>query len=536
MLTTLLFVLASSLATVQCLRSRIAPRRTSWTKLSSTQAEYALLFDCDGVIVETEELHRIAYNKAFEKFKLTLPGEVPMNWDVHYYDKLQNTVGGGKAKMRYFFTHDAATACGMSENPAGGVWPVCKNPYASEPHSDEEKTALIDRLQDAKTEFYCSIVENMATARPGVLDLMDAAIADPRFKVGICSAATKAGFEQVVNSLVGKERLGRLDVVLAGDDVKNKKPDPEIYNTARAMLGMDKSQCIVVEDSIVGLKAAKAAGMKCIITFTSSTAKEDFRGLGADEVLPDMQGYRLADVLKHFLPSEVTEDAEKTTEKAAGKDDTASVETAQSPVEAEVSDSEETVHAASESDLSHPEAAATMVEPVDVAPAVPETAEGAPSLEGVESESAVSAPAASEVAVAAPVEASLSQPETAPTEQTDSASAAGEAVELIPALSQPESVVSAEKAETASHESAHTESEAATATHAETDAAHPSSSSAEATSVVHVESSVDVSADLTPRVAEEGLSIEDDVTTAPIPEPEPVFAGWGVGFMRSKRD
>ena len=49
-----------------------------------------------------------------------------------------------------------------------------------------------------------------------------------RFKVGICSAATRAGFDKLVNSIVGVERLSKLDIVVAGDDVSAKKPDPMV--------------------------------------------------------------------------------------------------------------------------------------------------------------------------------------------------------------------------------------------------------------------------------------------------------------------
>jgi hypothetical protein len=73
----------------------LAPRR----RLEATRAaassppapNWALLFDCDGVIVETEELHRRAYNGAFEAFGLRVNGE-PVVWSVAYYDQLQNTV------------------------------------------------------------------------------------------------------------------------------------------------------------------------------------------------------------------------------------------------------------------------------------------------------------------------------------------------------------------------------------------------------------------------------------------------------------
>ena len=236
----------------------------------------ALLFDCDGVIVETEELHRLAYNQAFADFGLEVGGK-PVDWTVSYYDKLQNTVGGGKPKMRWHFMETC-----------GGEWPVCTKRDGRTPASEEEGMALIDELQDAKTEFYKGIVDQAAEARPGVLELMDAAIATPNLAVGICSAATRGGFDRVVNSIVGKERLAKLDVVIAGDDVTAKKPDPMIYNLAAERLGLAKEECVVIEDSLVGLRAATSAGMPCLITYTASTAAEDFYGEGAAAKVPDL--------------------------------------------------------------------------------------------------------------------------------------------------------------------------------------------------------------------------------------------------------
>jgi len=265
-------------------RSRALPRGGRGLSPLSAAAEgespkWALLFDCDGVIVETEELHRLAYCGAFEAFGLEVDGE-PVVWDVKYYDKLQNTVGGGKPKMKWHFT-----------NTMEGRWPtVTKGEFAApEPPADEDsRSALVDELQDKKTEIYKSIVEQAATARPGVLELMDEAINTPGLAVGICSAATRAGFEKVVNSVVGKERLAKLDCIIAGDDVDKKKPDPMIYNVARERLGLEASRCVVIEDSLVGLRAAKGASMRCVITYTSSTAAEDFYAEGADAKLLDL--------------------------------------------------------------------------------------------------------------------------------------------------------------------------------------------------------------------------------------------------------
>ena len=57
-----------------------------------------------GVILESEELHRLAYNAAFEEFNVRPKGgDSVANWSVEFYDKLQNSIGGGKPKMRWYF-------------------------------------------------------------------------------------------------------------------------------------------------------------------------------------------------------------------------------------------------------------------------------------------------------------------------------------------------------------------------------------------------------------------------------------------------
>ena len=271
-----------------------APRITSRSVAVSMEAtrdaapgsySSALLFDCDGVLVETEELHRIAYNQAFAEFGLEVDGE-PVVWSEDYYAFLANTVGGGKPKMRYHFTGLGAPAAAGTHPDTAKVWPAVTKRDGSVPADEAAGMLLVDDLQDFKTECYKKIVET-APPRPGVLELMDSAIATPGLAVGICSASTRAGFEKVVDSVVGQERLGKLDVIIAGDDVSNKKPHPEIYNVAAERLGLSKTDCVVVEDSMVGLRAAKAAGMKCVITYTEQTAGEDFYGEGADAKLLD---------------------------------------------------------------------------------------------------------------------------------------------------------------------------------------------------------------------------------------------------------
>uniref|UniRef100_A0A7N0VKV2 Uncharacterized protein n=1 Tax=Kalanchoe fedtschenkoi TaxID=63787 RepID=A0A7N0VKV2_KALFE len=273
-------------------RRRFSPfirRRLTWKTASSSSASssgrasvstpvvvsqlQALIFDCDGVILESEDLHRRAYNDAFAHFDVRCPpsAEQPLSWSSEFYDVFQNTVGGGKPKMRWYFK--------------GHGWPT-STVFQNPPEDDENREKLIDVLQDWKTERYKEIIKSgTVEPRPGVLRLMDEARAAGR-KVAVCSAATKSSVVMCLENLLGLERFQSLDCFLAGDDVKQKKPDPSIYVTASKILGISASDCLVVEDSVIGLQAARGAGMACIITYTSSTASQDFSE--AIAVYPDL--------------------------------------------------------------------------------------------------------------------------------------------------------------------------------------------------------------------------------------------------------
>jgi HAD superfamily hydrolase (TIGR01509 family) len=241
----------------------------------------ALIFDCDGVIVESEDIHRRAYNAAFEEFDIICPGETsPAVWSVEFYDMLQNKVGGGKPKMRWYF---------------GEVgWPTSNILGGKTAETDEEKTILIDTLQDWKTDKYKDIiVSGQVEPRPGILKLMDDARASGT-PVAVCSASTKAAVDFVLPALLGKERFESLDLYMAGDDVPLKKPDPSIYKVAAERLKVDPARCLVIEDSMIGLAAALGAGMQCVITYHSGTESQDFPGASA--VLANMDGMEFADL------------------------------------------------------------------------------------------------------------------------------------------------------------------------------------------------------------------------------------------------
>lgn len=173
-------------------------------------------------------------------------------------------------------------------------WPS-SNLFEKPPEDDESRAKLIDTLQDWKTERYKEIIKSgTVEPRPGVLRLMDEAKAAGK-KLAVCSAATKSSVILCLENLIGMERFQGLDCFLAGDDVKEKKPDPSIYVTASKMLGVSERDCLVVEDSVIGLQAATTAGMSCVITYTPSTADQDFKD--AIAIYPDLSNVRLKDLL-----------------------------------------------------------------------------------------------------------------------------------------------------------------------------------------------------------------------------------------------
>lgn len=119
--------------------------RISTVSASSSRSLEALIFDCDGVILESENLHRQAYNDAFAHFDVRCPpsSSESLNWSLEFYDKFQNLVGGGKPKMRWYFRENG--------------WPT-STLFESPPESDDDRAKLIDSLQDWKTERYKEII------------------------------------------------------------------------------------------------------------------------------------------------------------------------------------------------------------------------------------------------------------------------------------------------------------------------------------------------------------------------------------------
>lgn len=104
-------------------------------------------------------------------------------------------------------------------------------------------------------------------------------------KVAICSTSNEAAVTTIARTLLGAERLSKIKI-FAGDVVAKKKPAPDVYLLAASTLEVSPERCWVVEDSEIGLKAAKAAGMRCVVTKSVYTQQEDFAT--ADVAIQDL--------------------------------------------------------------------------------------------------------------------------------------------------------------------------------------------------------------------------------------------------------
>lgn len=143
--------------------------------------------------------------------------------------------------------------------------------------SEEGRSDKIKQLHLQKTELFMKLIDDgKIPLRPGVLRLVDEAISKD-IQLAVCSTSSELAVSNLVHTLMGKERASKFQI-FAGDMVKKKKPAPDVYLMAVDTMKLDKSKCVIIEDSHIGVGAAVAAGISCLVTKSSYTALEDFTG------------------------------------------------------------------------------------------------------------------------------------------------------------------------------------------------------------------------------------------------------------------
>ena len=142
---------------------------------------------------------------------------------------------------------------------------------------EEGRSDKIMSLHLQKTDIFMKLIdEGKIPLRPGVLRIVDEAIA-AGVRLAVCSTSNEKAVSNLVSTLMGAERASKFQIY-AGDMVKKKKPAPDVYLMAVDQMGLDKERCVIIEDSHIGVGAAVAAGISCLVTKSSYTWDEDFTG------------------------------------------------------------------------------------------------------------------------------------------------------------------------------------------------------------------------------------------------------------------
>ncbi|NMB83187.1 MAG: HAD family phosphatase [Ignavibacteria bacterium] len=192
----------------------------------------SIFWDNDGILVDTEKLYFKASKLTFAKIGIDLTSEMY----VEYFLKQSH-----------------------------GTWHLAKELG----YSDE----TISELRSERNKLYAELLETEIEIINGAGDALKELYG--KVKMGIVTSSRKDHFE-IIHKQTGF--LKYFDFVVTSEDVKNTKPDPEPYLKALALSGFKKEECIVIEDSERGLRAAIAAGLKCYIIPTELTKSSDFAG------------------------------------------------------------------------------------------------------------------------------------------------------------------------------------------------------------------------------------------------------------------
>ena len=192
--------------------------------------DIAVIFDMDGVICHTNPYHSMAFREFFSTRDLAPTDE---EFAQHMFGK----------SNKYILTH-----------------------FLKRPIEGEELLALEEEKEGLFRKIYEAHVDPIAGFMPFFNDLVGNAV-----KLGVATSAPMANLELILSKVQLKVSLGS---ILASEDVKQHKPEPEVYLKSAQNLGMAPDQCLVFEDSFSGVSAALNAGMRVVGVLTSHTKEE----------------------------------------------------------------------------------------------------------------------------------------------------------------------------------------------------------------------------------------------------------------------
>ncbi len=207
----------------------------------------AVIFDMDGLMVDTERLARRFWFMAFEEF-----GATPTD------EQYLSIVG-----------RNAVDSTAVLREALGADFPV------------EECRARMREL------YYAAIVESGIPVKPGLRELVDFLKAESiRYAV-----ATSTARDITLRKLEMTNLISDFGTIVAGDEITNGKPDPEIFLKAAGLIGAAPEKTVVLEDSFNGIRAAHAAGMIPIMVPDLAQPTDEIRAL-THAVVPSLREAR----------------------------------------------------------------------------------------------------------------------------------------------------------------------------------------------------------------------------------------------------
>ncbi len=203
----------------------------------------AVIFGAIGVIAETSDLQRQAFNLAFREQGLD------WNWDTETYRRLLS-INGGQTRLRAYRDEDAS-------------------------HSDVTE-AMIAMLHERKTHHYAALTANGAlTPRKGVAELIKAC-QEAGVRVALCTSTSVENVDAIKSALGNTLDFSAFASITTIDKIGAVKPAPDAYLHCLSQLGLSAADVVAIEDTPVSIKSATAAGIAVIATPGAMTDDQDF--------------------------------------------------------------------------------------------------------------------------------------------------------------------------------------------------------------------------------------------------------------------
>ena len=208
----------------------------------------ALIFDVDGTLADTEEVHRQAFNQAFEEYS------IPWSWSPVLYERLL-AISGGRERIDFY----------MRELLAQGP-------------GDILAPDLIRELHARKTAIYGETLRaGQVQLRPGVARLINEA-RSAGLRLALATSSARSNLETLLDMNLPADWRDWFSAMETCDSVPVKKPSPAVYVAALRGLDLPADACIAFEDTLNGLKSARAANLVTVITTHRYTQAHSFPG------------------------------------------------------------------------------------------------------------------------------------------------------------------------------------------------------------------------------------------------------------------